>query len=163
MKKSFLLLMVIIFCSTLIGCKTTEPLSPMQKRQITTRVIDGGFDNIFAASITVLQDNEYIIKDAKKDTGLITAEVNRDSDLFSKLLTTSKYGITSNQGTKVELSALVDKISSSNSEIRITIQEITYSNNGGTTSSSQIYDPKVYEKIFDSIKVEVKRREAFNR
>ena len=142
------------------GCKTVPQLSPMQKRQLTTRVINGNHKMVFKSVMTVLQDNEYIIKEAKMDSGLITAEVNRESDFFTQLFTYSKYSGSSNKGTIVEVSAIVNELNASASEVRITIQEKVYSSSGGTTSSKQIYDQKIYKALFDSIIVEVKRKEA---
>ncbi len=159
MKKVFSSILIMATLVTLIGCNTVQ-LTAMQKRQITTKMMDGNYENIFKATVTVLQDNEYIIKDSKLDTGLITAEVNKESDWLTKALTTSKYGGTSMAGTKVEISAVVDKINTGNSEIRISIEEKVYSNQGGTTSSTQNLDPKVYAKLFGDIQVEIKRREA---
>jgi hypothetical protein len=157
--------LVLLLLTGLSGCKTAPEMSPMQKRQITTRSIDGGYQNIFKAIMTVLQDNMYIIKDTKMDTGLILAEVNRETDkksqFFQKIY--SETGAISNKGTIIEVSSTVDKISETTSEVRLTIQEKVYSDTGGTTKVKQILDPIVYEKLFNDITVELKRREAYGK
>ncbi len=147
----------------LTSCFTMTPeKSAMQKRQITTKLVNGNYDNIFASVITVLQDNEYIIKNTDKSTGLITAEVNRDAGMFTKLLSNSNSGVYTS-GTKVEINVMVNKINADDSEVRMRIQECTYNNAGGITSSNQIYDEKIYSNFFNNIQTEVKRREALNR
>jgi hypothetical protein len=157
---SIALIISIVFVFT--GCKTVN-LTSMQKRQITSRVVDGNYDNIFKSTMTILQDNEYIIKETNKDTGLISAEVNREANIWTKALSTNKYGVSSSAGTKVEISATVDKLNNDSSEVRLTIQEKTYSSNGGTTKVVPNYDVKTYATLFNSLKTEVKRREAFGR
>ncbi|MFA5879315.1 MAG: hypothetical protein WC860_03985 [Candidatus Margulisiibacteriota bacterium] len=160
-----------IFCFCIItsllitpGCITSKPeLSPMQKRQVTTKLIDGSYDNIFASTITVFQDNEFIIKNTDKSTGLITAEVSRDAGALTRVLAIAASSKVYDSGTKVEINAMVNKISSSNSEIRIRIQESNFNNAGGITNTQQIYDEKTYTDFFNNIQTEVKRREAINR
>jgi len=147
-----------------VGCVQQKPqLSPMQKRQITTKMVDGNYDNLFASTMTVLQDHEYVIKQTNKDTGLITAEVNKDAGFATKFFTTNKYGNVSNSGTKVEVSAVISKLSSTKNEIRLSIEEKTYNNSGGTTASKQLYQPEVFQTLFNDITTEVKRREAFGK
>lgn len=165
MKKGlFLIIAFAAVCSLILlsGCISTEPaISPMQKRQITTRLIYGSYDNIFASVITIFQDNEYIIKNTDKSTGLITAEVSRDSGFFNKLFVGRDHYYIS--GTRVDVNAMVNKISSSNCEVRIRIQESTFNNAGGVTNVNQVYDEAIYSGFFNSIQTEVKRREAMNR
>ena len=147
------------------GCATTPKMSPMQLRQLTTRTIQGGYENVFKATMTVLQDNSYIIKQTDMQAGLITAEVNREASGWSQFfqaLASEDEEIPS-KGTVVEASAVVGKISEKTTEVRITIQEKTYSSAGKTTKVKQIHDPEIYRSLFNDITVEVKRREALGR
>ncbi len=149
---------------TTAGCIQQEaPLSPLQKRQMSTRLIEGRYDDVFAATMTIVQDHEYILKQTNKDTGLITAEVNKDAGFASKFFTSNKYGYTSNSGTKVELSVVVSKINATKSEVRLSIEEKVYNSNGGTTSSRQLYDMQTFSTLLNDITTEVKRREALGR
>jgi hypothetical protein len=163
MKKTLVYVMTGICLMGLTGCQTAQKLSPMQKRQITVRTIEGSYTNLFAATMSVIQDNEYVIQQASKDTGLITASVSRDSGFMNKLFSSNDYGTVSNAGTKIEVSATISKINENTSELRLSIQEKMYNNMGGVTRSSQVLDPETYQSIFNDIKVEVKRREAFGR
>ena len=146
------------------GCATTPKMSPMQLRQITTRTIQGGYENVFKATMTVLQDNFYIIKQTDMEAGLIVAEVNREASGWSQFLQAlGSEGEISNKGTVVEASAVVGKLSETTSEVRITIQEKTYSSTGKTTRVKQLKDSEVYRSLFNDITIEVKRREALGR
>lgn len=149
-------------CLLAVGCATVPKMSPMQFRHISTRLIEGRYDNVFRSAMTVLQDNGYIIKQTNMDTGLITAEVNREiSSVFQVLqVIGSKQQQIRNKGTLVEASAVVSKISDTNTEVRITIQERTYTASGGTSRVRQLRDATIYKKLFDDITIEVRRREA---
>ena len=146
------------------GCATTPKMSSMQLRQITTRTIQGGYENVFKATMTIFQDNSYIIKQTDMDAGLIVAEVNRESSGWSQFFQAMfSEGEISDKGTVVEASAVVGKLNETTSEVRITIQEKTYSNTGKTTRVKQLKDSEVYRSLFNDITIEVKRREALGR
>ncbi len=151
-------------CLLVAGCVIAPKMSPMQVRQISTRLIAGSYENTFRATMTVLQDNGYIIKQTNMDAGLITAEVNRETSRFSQFFQRRhSKGRVVNKGTIVEASAVVSKISDTNTEVRTTIQERTYTASGGTSRVRQLRDAKIYKKLFDDITIEVKRREAMGR
>ena len=136
----------------------------MQLRQITTRMIQGRYENVFKATMTVLQDNFYIIKQTDMDAGLIVAEVNREASGWSQFFQAlGSEGEIPSKGTVVEATAVVGKLSETTSEVRITIQEKTYSSTGKTTRVKQLKDSEVYRSLFNDITIEVKRREALGR
>jgi coproporphyrinogen III oxidase len=153
----------VALCISLLGCAASSQLSPMQFRQISTRPIEGSYENIFRATMTILQDNSYIIKQTDMEAGLIMSEVNREASGGSQFMQALFTGEVFDKGTVVEASAVVSKISETTSEVRITIQEKKYSSRGGTTSVKQLENAEIYKKLFDQIVVEVKRREAMGR
>ncbi len=162
LKKCATTIFILSTLFSLSACQTGPKLSPMQKRQITTRVLEGTYNNAFGATMTVLQDHEYVIKQATKETGLITAEVSRDSGFWAKMASNNN-GISSNAGTQVEVSATFSKLNPSTTEVRLAIQEKVYNSVGGVTRSKQILEQEVFQTLFNDIKVEVKRREAFGK
>jgi len=139
-----------------LGCATGTKLSPMQKRQTTTKLIEGSFEDVYRATLTVLQDQDYIIQNTDMNAGLIVAEVKRESG--SSLF---KWIFTDERDTRkgVEVTAMVNKINDTNSEVRLSIQETTYKKDS-KQDAKQIYDPKVFQNFFNQIIVECKRREA---
>lgn len=161
--KSNISLILILFF--VIGCAPVPKLSPMQIRQITTRLVDGTYENVYRACLTVFQDQGYIIKQTDMDAGLIVANVDRASSSGSQVAQALFLGYVANKGTEVEVSCMVNMISTASSEVRISIQESQYGQASVWTGTSKqdtktIYDVKTYDSLFNQIQLEVKRREA---
>ena len=57
-----------------VNCKTSDQLTTEQRRQITTQLIQGSYEDIFAATMTVLQDRNCVLKKTDMKTGLIFAK-----------------------------------------------------------------------------------------
>jgi len=157
-RKFFFLTLLAVSVFSLSGC-IEEPLTPMQKRQITSRVIDAKFRTTFKATMTVLQDHGYIIKQSNVDSGLINAEISKQNDsIFFDMFA----GDDSTKGSFVELSAIVSELNPSTSEVRISIQEKSYNKAGETNSIRQLYDQETFQTLFNDVTVEVKRLEAYS-
>jgi len=60
-------------------------LSPMQKRQITTRLSEGSYEDTYRAALTVFQDQDYIIQNTDMQAGLIVAYVDGRQARLRKL------------------------------------------------------------------------------
>ena len=55
----------------LIGCSNSTPqLSQMQTREMTTKEIQANFKTTFKATMSVLQDQDYIIENTDFNSGL---------------------------------------------------------------------------------------------
>jgi hypothetical protein len=139
----------------------------MQIRQITTKMMTGSYENVYRACLTVFQDQGYIIKQTDMDAGLIVANVDRSTSGGSQLAQALFFGYVADKGSEVEVSCMVNKLSETNSEVRINIQEVRYGQSSvwsgtGKQKSKTIYDTKLYNNLFNQIQVEVKRREAIN-
>lgn len=129
------------------SCATT--LSPMQKRQITTRLLDATYEDAYRATMTVLQDHGYTIRNTDMESGLVSGYAFRQSD------DTKGY----------EVSCVLDPRSESKTELRITIRreksgEESWISGLFGSSSPDVYDPNVYNGLFTEISVEVRRIEA---
>lgn len=158
-------IVIILFLS---GCATAPKLSPMQKRQITTRVIEGSYETVYQSILTVLQDQGYIIKNTDMRTGLISANIDRESSTGSQAVQALFLGYVSNKGSVIDASIMVNKINNDKSEVRINMQESQYGQNsswGGTSKQNveTIYDKEIYGSLFNEIQIEVKRRNALGR
>ena len=146
------------------GCATTNAsLSPMQMRQFTTRNFEGNYENVFRATMTVLQDNGYIIKNTDMGSGLIVASIDKETSRGSQFWQAVWAGYVWNKGTQIEVSGTVGKLNEAQSEIRMIIQEINYGQYNSKNAIKTITDPKVYDSILNDILIEVKRREAINK
>jgi hypothetical protein len=147
-----------------VGCAAPEtPLSPMQKRQITTKQIEGSYENVYRAAMTVTQDQGYILKNTDMNSGLIVAAIDRETSKSSQFWQEFWMGSVYDKGTFIELTLTVGKISEALQEVRMSLQESRYNQFGGKTDIKQVLDPQVYQELANQIIVEVKRREALGR
>ncbi len=85
-----------------VSCQVQPKLSPMQKRQITTRMFECDYECGYRASLTILQDQGYVIKNTDMDSGLILASVDRKTSGGSQVLQALLLGYVSDKGTDVE-------------------------------------------------------------
>ena len=163
MKKSFINLLLFVLLSVFVfGCAAGPQLSQMQIRQLTTKMIDGNYENVFRATMTILQDQGYVIKNTDMNSGLIVANIDRETSGGSQFAQALFLGRITDKNTIIEVSATVNKLNDKTQELRINLQETNYSGNGAKNNIKQIYDEKIYQQLFNDITVEVKRREAIN-
>lgn len=147
-------LTVLLIAAVASGCMAS--LSPMQKRQITTKEIDGSYDDAFRATLTVLQDQGYAIRHTDMETGLISAFTSREG------------GFLSTTRTSLEMSCIVTEVAEERSRLRMTLRERKSSRGHKSLLESlfapdkerEVSDPDVYQELFNQILVEVRRRQA---
>lgn len=154
---------IILMSVVFVGCATAPKLSPMQIREITTREIEGSYENVYRAALTVIQDNGYIIKNTDMASGLILATIDRETSKGSQFFQALFIGYVADKSTLIELSCMVNNLSETRQQLRMNIQETNVSQFGGKNVIRQIYDTEVYGALFNDITVEVKRREAMKR
>ncbi|WP_338964951.1 hypothetical protein [Fusobacterium nucleatum] len=149
----------------LIGCSNSTPqLSQMQIREMTTKEIQANFKTTFKATMSVLQDQDYIIENTDFNSGLIVAEkeVNKETtagDVLMTIFVDPRH----NRNGKVKVSATVASVSDNVTKLRINIQEKNIRR--GTFGSvdetiTNIQDKRVYEVLFNQISTEVERMKA---
>lgn len=166
--KNITVIIPIFFVFLFLNCAATGPnLSPMQIRQITTKLISGSYEDTYRSTLTVLQDQGYIIKNTDMASGLISAQVDREASGGSQFAQAFILGYISDKGSVIEFSCMVNRMNENNTELRINIQETGYGQSSAWTGTSkqrvkQIYTPELYKKIFDQILIEVKRRQAIS-
>jgi len=152
----------------LFGCAAKEPiLSPMQKRHITTKLIEGSYDHVYRATLTVLQDQGYIIKNTDMASGLIVSNADRPVDKGNQFAQAFWLGYVPNKGTAIEITCLINKLNATSTEIRMNIREVKYGQSSAWSSSGkqdtkQIYDETIYQSLFNEITLETKRRVALS-
>lgn len=158
MKEIKYLLIITIIIIT--NCASAESkLSPMQKRQITSRIYDSDYETVYRATLTVLQDQGYIVKNTDMLSGLIVTEIDRETSKLTQFFQ-SIFGDVTDKGTLIEVSCMADKISDNSTELRINIQETKYGADGSKQEVNRLYDEDTYQQLFNEIGVEIKRREA---
>jgi len=158
---------LIAFMMFFVGCAIQPQLSPLQIREITTRLFDAGYENTYRSILTVLQDQGYIIKNTDMNTGLINATIDRAANAGSQVAQVFLLGYVADKGSEMDVSFMVNKISETKTEVRLNIQEARYGQSSKWSGSSkqnvnQILDPEIYRQLFNEIQTEIKRREAMN-
>lgn len=146
------------------GCTSSQPkLSQMQMREITTKEISGEYKLVFKATMTVLQDQNYIIHNANMDTGLISCEksVKKETtagDILMTLFVDSRYGA----GSKVDVSATFTELTKNVTRVRLNIQETVIEKRsfGNDTNSVFVANKEIYDSLFNQIMVETERLKA---
>ncbi len=161
------MIILVLFAIIFVGCAARPKLSPIQIRQITTKLINGTYEETYRSALTVLQDQGYIIKNTDMESGLIMAQVDRATSGGSQFVQALFSGYVSAKGTDIEVRCVVNKLSNTNTEIRVNIQETKYGQSsfwGGTSKQKvkQIYGSELFRNLFFEIEREVKRRQAIN-
>ena len=139
-KRTGVLLILGLF---LAGCATPE-LTPLQRRNIEARELEGKFDDAQKATIQVFQDYGYIIKSSDYQSGVIQAESGVKQNLFGLM-------------TNNEITATIEQFGTNRVKERITlISKRKVSNQYGTQeNSSVIDDPQLFQKMYDDIQKEM--------
>lgn len=146
------------------GCTSSEPkLSQMQIREITTKELRGDYKTTFKATMSILQDQNYIIKNASLDTGLISCEkiVEKETttgDILMVLFVDSRYGSSS----KVNISAVLTEMNKKTTKLRLNIQETVIEKSSFGTDETAVFviNKEIYDSLFNQIKVEIERLKA---
>ncbi|CAL7906538.1 hypothetical protein [Fusobacterium necrophorum] len=165
--KKWILGFLVALCVFMLGCSSTTPqLSQMQIREITTKEIEADFKTTFKATMSVLQDQDYIIENTDFDSGLIVAEkeANKETtagDVLMVLFVDMRH----RRSGKVRVSATVTEVTKETTKLRINIQEKSITKgtfNSGSEDIINIQDKKIYDTLFNQISTEVERIKAIN-
>lgn len=165
--KKWILGFLVALCVFMLGCSSTTPqLSQMQIREITTKEIEADFKTTFKATMSVLQDQDYIIENTDFDSGLIVAEkeANKETtagDVLMVLFVDMRH----RRSGKVRVSATVTEVTKETTKLRINIQEKSITKgtfNSGSEDIINIQDKKIYDTLFNQISIEVERIKAIN-
>jgi hypothetical protein len=138
MKKTVSILALVFFLS---GCAT--PLTPMQRRGIESRDLEGLFEDAYKATLQVFQDNGYIIKDSDHQSGVIHGETGIRQVWFGM--------------ENFEITATLEQFGSNTVKERITlVKKVKASSQYGTQENSTIVDdPAFFQKLYDEIQKEM--------
>jgi hypothetical protein len=166
-KSAIRIIIILAIITFFVGCTTAPQLTPWQKREITTRLMNSDYDNTYRATLTVLQDQGYIIKNTDMTTGLINATIDRETAGGSQVIQAIFIGYVSDKGSEIDASFMINAISDTQTEVRLNLQEAKYGQSSkwsgtGKTNVKQILDPEIFSNLFNAIQVEIKRREAMN-
>ena len=150
-----LLLCVSLFLGVFItGCNESQ-LTASQKRELQSRDLQGVFENAYKATLQVLQDYGYVIKNSDYASGVLQGETGakKDKNYFWNGLMLS-----------TEVTATLEQFGPNTVKERLSvIKKWTYVAYGGNVKSETVFDPQLYQKIYDEIQKEMFIRQNINK
>ena len=134
------------------GCATTPQLTALQRRTLESRQLQGKYDDAFRATVQVLQDEGYIIKNADFKSGVIQGETGIKQDL---------WGVMRNS----EVTATLEQFGENTVKERISFVNKNKSSSqyGTQENSTRIEDTRFFQRVYDNIQKEMFVRQNLDR
>jgi len=151
---SLLLLVAGIACAP----ATLSPEQRMALRQSQTRNFEVPYPSVFQAAITYLQDNEYQIRQAQKDAGLISAFKSKDVSGAEKFWGAFFVGAAAKKGDAYDVTLTMEAMDERNTRVRLNITHGQFNLAGANTDVQPVTDPMLYKSVLDALSLEVQRR-----
>ena len=146
--------MFVFLTLILAGC-TESKLSALQVRELQSRDLQGTYKNAYKASLQVLQDYGYVIKNSDYESGVLQGEtgVKKDKNYFWNGLLV-----------KSESTATLEQFGPDIVKERLSlIESWSYAYYGGDAKSKTVVDPELYQRIYDDIQKEMFVRANLNK
>lgn len=162
--KLFFIPLVLGLIFYLTGCTTapSSQLTPLQRRVMESKELEGSLDDAFRATVAVLQDKGYLVKTSDRDGGIIYAEsglTNVKDYWFG--MGNYQYRVTVN----------FEKFTENRTKIRVSISTEIFNVAGGpwpmpslgNIKAGPVEDPQVYQDLYAEIQKEMFRRTQLNK
>ena len=149
------------------GCTSTssqlvsQKLTPIQRRSLESKELEGKFDDAFKATIAVLQDKSYMIKTSDFESGLIYGET-------AKEVTNNVWHFKSAYKVTINF----EKFTENRTKMRLTIFRQMYNSFGieipeapdsKRLKTGAVENPHMYQDFYNEIQQEMFRREQLNK
>ncbi|MDD5428453.1 MAG: hypothetical protein PHI58_04360 [Candidatus Omnitrophica bacterium] len=154
MKKIRFFILICALSIGICGCVTTPEFTPLQRRVIESKELEGTFEDAFKATITVLQDKAFIIKTTDYNGGTLYAESERGKIVPS--LGNAKY----------QMSVNLERFTENRVKIRVSTYRLPLGLFGtegkAWIGGGLIEDPVFYQNLYAEIQREIFRRMQLN-
>jgi hypothetical protein len=143
-----------------LGC-TGPDASPQQVlalRQAQTKAFEVPMDTAFKAAMAYLQDNGYQIRQASKDSGLISATKAQDGSARERFWGALLAGDAAKRGDVHEVTFTFEAVDEQNTKVRCNLTHGATTVGGTQGHVAPVKDPSLYKTIMDAYSVEVQRR-----
>lgn len=129
-------------------------MTQLQIRETQTRTFSTRHaKDVLKEMMNVLQDDQFIVKNANVELGLLTGEKDIDVssgwERFFSILAKGDRAIWKNNSV-IEVSANVTQFGD-DTKVRVNFQRKLFDNRGGVIKVSQIYDQSYYQEFFDKV------------
>jgi len=150
MKKSYIVICS-VFMLFIVGCNEAQ-LSPLQRKLLESKDIQGNYQDAYKATLQVLQDYEYGITNTDYASGVIHGETGTKKDFWGYMRW-------------FEATATLEQFGDNTVKERLTIlAKKKFSSQYGTQEESKVVeDPELFSKIYDDIQKEVFIRQNINK
>ena len=152
-----LIVAIAVLTLLITGCAHRSPGSEMtqlQIREIQTRTFSSQeAKEVLKEMMNVLQDDQFIIKNANAELGLITGEkdvdVSNGWERFFSVLASGQDALWKNNSV-IEVSANVSQFGE-DAKVRVNFQRKVFDNRGGVMKTAPIYDQIYYQEFFEKV------------
>lgn len=163
MKKTISAFLALAMLVNFVGCANTG-LTPLQKRILESKELEGSFDNALGSAVYILQDKGYMIKSSDRAAGLIYAELS--TQVMARpapgwlLLYVVPYIILLLGKVNYTYRATInfEKITETRVKLRLSISGIF-----DNRLTESVEDPKIYQDFYAEIQKEMFRRAQLNK
>jgi hypothetical protein len=140
-----------LFIMLIAGCNQ-EQLSPLQRKQLESKDLQGKYVDAYHSTLQVLQDYGYAIKNTDYDSGVIHGETGIDRNFWGDMRWT-------------EISATLEQFSENIVKVRMSIinKEKKSSRYGTDEKSTIVETPEIFSKMYDEIQKEMFIRQNINK
>lgn len=127
----------------IIGCNEAE-LSPLQRKLLESKDLQGNYQDAYKATLQVLQDYKYAIKNTDYDSGVIHGETGIELGSWGMMRW-------------AEATATLEQFGDNVVKARLTILEkARLSSQYGLQESSKVVEkPELFNRMFDDIQKEI--------
>jgi hypothetical protein len=150
MKKSYIVICS-VFMLFIVGCNEAQ-LSPLQRKLLESKDLQGNYQDAYKATLQVLQDYGYAITNTDYASGVIHGETGIKKDFWGMMRW-------------VEATATIEQFGDNTVKERLTILEKEKSSSQyGTHEKSKVVEtPELFGKMYDDIQKEMFIRQNINK
>ena len=134
----------------LTACGTTytvkpPTLQPAALQEMQTREFEAGVTTVFASLLTILQDGGYIVEQADRETGFLTAKSTTDSGMSYNLF----WGFQKESG-ETRLTATIQPVGEDYTRVRLNFVLIEMESGiyGDARVDTPVEDQEIYSNVF---------------
>jgi len=155
-------IVVFLLINICLACSSNKPVQPpmtqLELRQMQTREYPapkGGTRKVMKAVINTLQDEGFMIKNADKELGFITAQKESDvqdewESFFAHLSAGNNNPARYKKNAIIECSAHISEFGK-DVRVRLVFQKKVVDNLGGTVAVFQLHEGTFYQQFFSKI------------
>lgn len=135
----------------IVGCNEAQ-LSPLQRKLLESKDLQGNYQDAYKATLQVLQDYEYTIKSTDYASGVIHGETGIKKDFWGMMRW-------------FEATATIEQFGNNTVKERLTIlkKEKSSSQYGTHEKSEVVETPEIFGKMYDDIQKEMFIRQNINK